>query len=471
MKVFKHSFKEELFTTYDVRGVAFKDLTREDVFYFGLAFGNFLNKRRSFIKKIFNFLIGEKPKVVVGTDITKVSFEIKEVFVEGLITANVNVVEVGEVPAPIVYYSVSHFDCEAGVSITSSYLESNFSGFSGIKFILNEEALDGEEIKEFSDALQDGIKVPEKKKGVVNEIDILETYITEALSVLKFNQNSKLKIGIDCINSASGFVIEKFIKRLPFKLLIKNETCCTGIAEEKAESLESFAQENDLDIVFVLDGDGDKLFAFSKNGRKLIGDELGFIIARDFLFRNDPKKTKNIVLDIGFSIELEKAIVKMGGTVFYSATGKSNISEKMKKVKSEIGIESRGSIYIKDGFYGYDDGIFAILKILSILSFEAKTLEEILLELPYTFKTNEIRIKTMHEEEKFKSIKQSLTQNLNPDRVIEESGVKLLFQEDSALTIRVCNTEDAISFKAEAKTIDSFIKLEKIIEDLKAKMF
>lgn len=481
MTTFFHSFKEELFTTYDVRGIAFTEFTKEDAFYFGISFGLFLKRRQNFIKKLFSFLTSENPKVVVGTDDSNASFEIKEKFIEGLILTGINVIEISGVTTPIVYYGVSHFRCDGGVSITTSLHKSSLEHapksndlrfykedeqrvnlgqtLSEMKFMLNDGPLDGEHIKEFSLSLQDGISLTSLRKGIVNEIDIIETYISEILSILQFNANGKiLKVGVESSGS-SILILKRIATRLPFALFIKEE--------QDDSTFESFIQQHNIDIGFKIDGDGDKLSGLSLNGTILNGDDLGFIVARNLLL-NAKGRGQNIVLDLAFSIRLESAIKNMRGNVHFSATGKSSIMKKMKEVGAEIGIESRGSIHIKKGFCGFDDAIFAMLKIISVLSFEEKTITDILNELPFTFKTQNIRIKTAHEEEKFEVIKAQLIRDLKPERIIEAGGVKLIFENNnSAITVRVCNTEDAIFFKAEAKNIDTFIRLERILGKIK----
>lgn len=471
MATFFHLFNDDLFTSYDVRGVALKEITQNDAFYFGLSFGLFLNNRRTIIKKLFGVLIGEKPKVVVGCDGKKGSEILKEKFVEGLIVCGVNVVDIDIVPVPVVYYSVSHFDCEAGASISGS----DFNKVTSIKFLLNDEPLTGVDIEEFTGVLKHGVTISSFKKGVINEIDIVETYITEVLNKLKFNPEKKLKVGIDCLNGSASIVLEDLVKRLPFKVLLKNINLEKKPAnpdqflEENIQNIHKFIEEEDLDFAFNIDTDGKKVVGVTRQGKILYGDDLFFIIAQDYLKHS---KNKGIVLDLAFGLELEKKLIELGGKMFYSASGGGLIREKMRKVKAGLGLESRGHIYIKDEFYGYDDGIFAILKIISILSFEPSTMDDIANILPFAFKTKEIRIKTIHENEKFESIKSFLIEKLKPEKIIEEGGIKMIFEEGkAAIMVRVCNTEDAISFKAEAKNIDTFTGLEKLLAFIKQKFF
>ena len=481
MATFSHLFNDDLFTTYDVRGTIGEELTKDDAFHFGVAFGIFLNKRRTLVKKIFGFLISEKPKVVVGSDVLDENIELTEKFIQGLIACGINVVDVGILTSPAVYYCVSHFDCEAGVSITSATFQNDASSeyLGQIKFLLNEEPLDGEEIKEFCAKLENGVSVYAPEKGVINEIDILETYITEILSVLKFNSEKKLRVGIDCLDGSSGMILSKMLKKLPFEIILKNEQCegkfelisPDPLSMKNISNLETFIKEENLDIAFNINGNGNRLSAMTKNGKVLKGDELAFILIQDYL--KDVKNMKrNIVLDLAYSIELERQIKAMGGNVFIASTGQSEIREKMRKVNANIGMESKGHLYLKNGFYGYDDAIFTLFKIISILSFENSEVDEIISKMVFTFKTSEIRIKTMHEDEKFLKIKEFLISELKPERIIEAEGVKLIFDnENASIMVRVCNTEDAISFKAEALNVDTFIKLEKILETIKLKFF
>jgi phosphomannomutase len=474
MATFSHFFNEEIFTTHDIRGIFNKDINKKDAFYIGVAFGNFLNKRRTLVKKFFGFLIGEKPKVVIGMDARESTNLLAEEFIKGLVVCGVNVVNVADIPVPTVFYSVSHFDCEAGVSI---------SGFSvgedmiTIKFVLNDERLTGEQIKEFCSVLEEGLFISKIERGVINEIEILETYITEVLSILKFSPQNKLRVGVDCLNGTTGNVLIKMFKRLPFRMFLKNEQYDeemdirqNPLLEENIKSLGAFIQEKGLDIAFSLDGDGGQLIALTKEGNVLKGDELFYIIARNYL-QNSPKN-KKVVLDLASSIEIEKKILELGGKPIFASTGQSSVREKMLKSGAKLGVEAKGHIYIKDGFYGYDDGIFAILKIISILSFEEKTIAEILNEMPFTFETSEIRIKTMYEDEKYAEIQTFLKEKIVVDKIMEEGGMKFIFAEETAsIMIRVCNTEDAISFKAEARNIEDFMFLEKLLEEIKQKFF
>jgi phosphomannomutase len=474
MATFSHFFNEDIFTTHDVRGIAGKEIKKNDAFHLGIAFGNFLVNKRTLVKKIFGILIGEKPKVVVGMDARDITNIFAEEFIRGLITCGVNVVNVGDIPVPTVFYSVSHFDCEAGVAIGGTAIGEDMANF---KFILNDKSLTGEEIKSFCSKLEGGISISRIQRGVINEIEILETYITEVLGILKFNSQNKLRVGVDCLNGTTGNVLSKMFKRLPFRMILKNEICTdetevkqNPLLEENIKSLSVFIQEKGLDIAFSLDGDGGQLIALTKEGNVLKGDELFYIILRDYFNKNPKKKT--VVIDLASSLEIEKKIIEIGGKPLFASTGQAKVREKMLLSKADLGMEAKGNIYIKDGFYGYDDGIFAILKIISILSFEEKTISEIVNEMPFTFETQEIRIKTMYEDEKYAEIQKFLKQKLNVEKTIEEGGVKFVFsQETASIMMRVCNTEDAISFKAEARNVEDFAYLEKLLEEIKQNFF
>jgi phosphomannomutase len=474
MATFSHFFNEDIFTTHDVRGIAEKEIKKKDAFHLGVAFGKFLIKRRTIIKKFFGFLIGEKPKVVVGMDAREITNIFAEEFIRGLVICGVNVVNVADIPVPTVFYSVSHFDCEAGVAIAGLALGEDMVSF---KFVLNGESLTGEEIKTFCSKLESGISISGIEKGVINEIEILETYITEILGILKFNPQNKLKVGVDCLNGTTGNVLRKMFKRLPFRMILKNEICeeeadvrQNPMLQENIKSLTAFIEEKGLDIAFSLDGDGGQLLALTKSGNILKGDELFYIILRDY-FAKKPKR-KTVVIDLASSLEIERKILEMGGKPLFASTGQSSVREKMLLSKADLGMEAKGHIYIKDGFYGYDDGIFAMLKIISILSFEEKNISEITNEIPFTFETNEIRIKTMYEDEKYVEIQHFLKQKLDVEKTVEEGGIKFIFANETAsIMVRVCNTEDAISFKAEARNIEDFAKMETLLEEIKQNFF
>ena len=183
MATFSHIFNEDIFTTHDIRGLLGTEIKKEDAFYLGIAFGNFLHNKKTIVKKLFGVLIGEKPKVALGRDVRNSTTPFEEELIKGLVLSGINVVDVGEIPIPTVGYCVSHFDCEAGLAIGGASVGGETIKF---EFFLNDEKLTGEDIKTFCEKLKSGITISSVAKGVVNEIEILETYITEILSILKF---------------------------------------------------------------------------------------------------------------------------------------------------------------------------------------------------------------------------------------------------------------------------------------------
>lgn len=463
MPTFSHTFNENLFADKKSAEISCLSVNKNDAFYLGFAFGVYLNKKRSFSKKFFSMLVGDRPKVAIGIDKFPFSTLIKERFIQGLIACGVDIIEIGPSPSPVLFYSLKHFGCEASALITT---HSTTSSFSNIKFSIKSGLVDIEEIQELCEKIEAGISLTNIKKGVVNEIEILETYIIQTLNHLKFNPEKRLRIGVyfstNCIEDA----VIKLLRKLPFFFIFRTfEGFTEGkecILEEKQEFLEQLISEEELDVVFILDAKGKRLTGLTKQGKVLKNDELVFLLTK-----NIASKWETIILNLNSSLEIEKILKSRGLKVIFSTQSYL----KMKELKAEIGEDKNGNLYLRNDFYFYSDALLCIVKLLSILSFQEKNIDGLLNEIPFTFKTQEIKIKTPYSKEKLFEIKNFLLNSLNAQEIIEEEdALRIVFEKEQALISCTTIVENELTFKAEAKNIDVFLKIEKLFEEMREKI-
>ena len=438
-----------IFREYDIRGLAEGELTGEVASAVGRAFGTF---------------IGGSGTVTVGRDVRLSSPRLNAGFSSGLAASGCDAVELGVVPTPLVYFSLFKLGSGASAVITGSHNPIQYNGF---KLSKGELSLYGPEIQGIRKIIESSSYSSGKGSSSVSAI--VPAYIEEISSRIRIAR--KLRVGIDTGNGTVGPIALKLFRGLGVETIplfcepdgrFPNHLPDPTIPEN-VEELRKTVLNQGLDLGIAFDGDGDRIGAIDDKGRIVWGDQLVAIFAGEIL-----KKTPGgtIIFDVKCSQGLQEHIEALGGRPLMWKTGHSLIKRKLKEEKGLLAGEMSGHMFFADDYYGYDDAIFASVRLLALVSKAEKPLSGLVDELPQYVSTPEMRLECP-DELKFALVdrlKESFKKN---HAVIEIDGARILFGDGWGL-VRASNTQPALVARFEAKSRERLeeIKSEVLTEVL-----
>jgi len=437
-----------IFREYDIRGVVDEDIDEAVVETIGKAYGTYMKK------------IG-KDGVTIGHDCRLSSPNLSEAMITGITSAGVNVVDLGMVTTPMVYFSLFNLDVHGGVIITASH---NPSQYNGIKLCVDKDSLFGEGIQKIRKIAEGGNFV--KGTGKVETHDIMDSYLDYLRKNVEIDPG--LRVAIDCGNGMVGIVAPKILRDFGCELTelyvepdgrFPNHHPDPTV-EENIKDLINAVGRQGLQVGLGFDGDGDRIGVVDEKGTIIWGDMLVLIFAREILKHNPKAK---IIGDVKCSGRLFKDIESHGGVPIMWKTGHSLIKNKMKLESAALAGEMSGHIFFADRYYGYDDALYAALRILEIISKTGKRTSELLEGVPNAFSTPEIRV-DCPDDTKFKLVNQTREELKKDYRVIDIDGVRVEFPDGWGL-IRASNTQPALVLRFEADSPDRLEEIRSIIED------
>lgn len=441
--------KPHIFRQYDIRGLVDKDLTEEIAKNIGKAIGTYL---KNFGKNI-----------VVGKDNRKSSPKLGEALIEGLLSTGCDVIDVGTLPTPLLYFSIHLYSQTGGVMLTGSHNPPEYNGF---KICHGLSSVYGEEIQKLRKIIEN--KDFEQGEGKLTKKDPKEDYIKFVSE--KVDIDSNLKIVIDGGNGTSGFVVPDLMKKLnlaPSYLYCEPDGSFPNhlpdpTIPKNMEDLIEQVKKQKADVGIGYDGDADRVGAVDDKGRIIWGDKLLCLYSREILKMNPGSK---IIMDVKCSQATIEYIEKYGGEPIMWKTGHSLIKEKMKESGALLAGEMSGHMFFKDNYLGYDDALFASLRLLEIITKSNRKLSELVDEIPSYYSTPEIRV-DCPEEKKFKVVDELKKYFKSKYNTIDIDGVRILFESGWAL-IRASNTQPILVLRFEAKSEQ---ELEKIKNEIKQKL-
>jgi len=425
-----------IFRAYDVRGIYGKTIDIQDTL------------KTSFI---FARRFGNGGPIIVGRDNRRSSTPISLSVLAGITAAGIEAVDIGMVPTPLLYFGVAHRKAKGGIMVTASH---NPASYNGLKLVedsarpLTYETGIGEIEREFRSA-DIGLD-PDAAAGVRRE-DIRDEYVDFITRGIK--ASGDIKVVFELGNGTTGPVLEKVAEKLSLDATILNgepdSSFPNGMVnpanqDTLAELTKAVGNEG-ADLGIGLDVDGDRIGVVTRSGRFLFGDFLLAILSRRVLREH---KGATILLDVRASSAVINYIRKLGGNVKLTRVGHSYITNAMLDGSFPLGGELSGHIYFKDGYYGYDDGIYCATKLIQLLSEEGRDLEDMLGDFEQTFVSPEIRVQAP-EEEKFTIVK-SIEEELRSKevRINTMDGVRAELA-NGWFSIRASNTEPALVIRAE----------------------
>lgn len=427
--------KDEIFRMYDIRGIAETELTDDVVELIGKAYGTIIRKKR----------IGKE--VAVGFDARKSSPRIKEALCKGIISTGVDIIDIGNSPTPLLYFSVFHYGLDGGVMVTGSH---NPKEYNGLKMMVGEETLYGESIQKIKDIILRNDFM--NGKGKITKKDIKDDYIEKVLSITY--PKKKLRIVIDPGNGTAGEIASKIFHSVgaDFECIFcepdgdfPNHLPDPTIPEYM-ESLRKKVIENNADFGIGYDGDADRIGVIDDKGEIVWGDKLLCIFSK-FMLQRYPNSY--VIFDVKSSQGAGEFIEKVNGKPFMWKTGHSLIKAKMKELNAPLAGEMSGHIFFGGDYYGYDDAIFSSLRLYDIVSNSDKKVSKMVSEIPFYFTTPEIRIDTT-EDKKWKIVDDVISYFRDKYEIIGIDGARILFGDGWGL-VRASNTQPVIVARFEAR--------------------
>jgi phosphomannomutase / phosphoglucomutase len=438
-----------IFREYDIRGLAEKDFDADFALLLGKVHGTAIVARGG-------------RRVTVGRDCRSTSDAYADAVIAGMASAGLHVYDIGICPTPLLYFSLFHLDVDGGIQITASHNPSEYNGF---KVCLGKDTLYGQQIQEIRDKMERR-DFREQSGGTVERYDIVAPYHERLLAdVPKLSR--QLKIVIDGGSGVGGPVAPPVFKRLGCTVW---EIACEPDAQfpfhhpdptvpENLAMLIDKVKAEKADVGIAYDGDADRIGAVDEQGNILWGDELLVLFARDVLKRN-PRAV--VISEVKCSQRLYDDIAKNGGQPIMWKAGHSLLKAKMKETQALLAGEMSGHMFFKERYFGYDDAIYASLRLLEILADSGKPLSSLLADLPPSVSTPEIRV-DCPDERKFIVAERATEYFRSHYDVIDVDGVRVQFPEGWGL-IRASNTQPALVLRFEAQSAAKLAEYRALVE-------
>ncbi|OFZ16683.1 MAG: phosphomannomutase [Bdellovibrionales bacterium RBG_16_40_8] len=450
------AFKSAIFREYDIRGIYEQQFDLDFATQLGRAIVTFFAKHSG----------NKTPTISLGHDARLSSPAITNALANGILSCGANVTRLGLVTTPISYFSTFAINgIDGAVMITGSHNPPEYNGF---KISVGKSTIFGSDIKTLEKIIND--KDFLTGSGKENSLDIFPTYL--ARYEKEFGQLKSIPLVLDCANGAAGCIARKLYEVVGLKPTILFEEPDGTFpnhhpdptVEENLTDLIKKVQETKSRIGIGFDGDADRIGIVDEEGKMIYGDELIALCARFILADNPGQK---IIGDVKCSDRLYDYISKYGGIPIMWKTGHSLIKEKIKVEKSPFGGELSGHIFFADRNYGYDDSLYAGLRVVEILSKTGKSVRELLKDLPPAYNTPEIRINTT-EEKKIKIV-EALRAHFSKDsdqyKVNLIDGIRISFKNGWALA-RASNTQPVLVLRFESSTQSGLEEIQNKIESI-----
>ncbi|MFK7967815.1 MAG: phosphomannomutase/phosphoglucomutase [Rickettsiaceae bacterium] len=449
-----------IFRAYDIRGNSHKDLSPEIAYKIGFCFAKIVISKQS--KKDQNL-------ICVGRDGRLSSEELCSALLQGINAAGVKVKYIGLVASPTLYFADKIFSASGSIMVTGSHNPKDDNGF---KILKDNASFFGTMILDLKIQLEefnwDNIEIKKDYKEVI--VDIKEQYINRILLNSKISKD--LKIAFDPANGAGGFLTSMLCNKLPCQTFMINEKIDGNFPAhdpdptiaKNLQQLKEYVLKNHCDFGIGFDGDADRIGVITKKGKFVPGDQLLCLYAKDVITKIPKAK---IIADVKASGSLFDYIEKIGGIPIMWKTGHSFIKSKMKETGAKLAGEMSGHIFFADEYYGYDDALYAAVRLIDIISNSSESIDDMIEKLPKVYNTPEIKL-AVSDEAKFAiidSVKLLIkNQNIN---FIDIDGLRVSNQHGWWL-LRASNTGPAIIARCESSTQEG---LQSIKNELKKILF
>lgn len=448
-KINEEDVPAEIFRSYDIRGLVGSQVTPELAQLIGQAVGSEAIDQ------------GEQA-IVVARDGRTHSEALTQALIRGILRSGCNVINIGVVPTPLMYFATFHFDdTSSGVMVTASHNPKEYNGF---KVVINNRALADEAVVD----LRSRIIGQRFHQGLGEETPrtIIPDYIDRIFSDVALASN--VTIVVDAGNAVPGVVAPALFEELGCDVIplfcdldgeFPNHDPDPTI-EKNLQALIAKVQETKADIGVAFDGDGDRLVVVTPKGDIIWPDRLLMLFAKDVLSRNPGA---DVLFDVKCSRQLNQVISSYGGRPIMWKTGHSPMKAKMEETQALIGGEYSGHIFIKDRWYGFDDGIYAMARLLEIITLRDQKIDDIFAAFPQLYSTPEIKI-AIPELDKFGLIKKLIEiGDFANGTITTIDGLRVDYTKGWGL-VRASNTSPALTLRFEAESHESLEKIQQIFK-------
>lgn len=446
-------YKPVIFREYDIRGVYETDFDDAFAEKLGAAYVVYLAEKKGV----------KNPTVVVGCDARLSSPPIIAALTKGLVSSGAHVIDIGLVTSPICYFATFTIPCDGAIQVTGSHNPPDYNGF---KVSVGKSTIFGDDIQELGRIVASGRRL--EGQGSKKTLDIFPAYVErykKEFGVLNAH------VVLDCGNGAAGCIVRRLYEAVGLKPTILFEQPDGRFpnhhpdptVEKNLKDLQAQVAKEKAVCGIGFDGDADRIGIIDHTGKMIFGDELMVIYARAILAE---KKREKIIGDVKCSDRMYDDVRKHGGIPVMWKTGHSLIKEKIKTDHAPFGGEMSGHIFFADRNYGYDDAMYAGLRLCEILSKTGKTIPQLLEGLPPSYNTPEIRIDTTEEKKLLIVEKMKEAFPVKPDadyKVDLTDGIRLSFEDGWALC-RSSNTQPVVVVRFESYTPDGLRRIQDRVE-------
>ena len=434
----KRHIAPEIFRAYDIRGLVDRNLTGESVSWIGRAFA--AEAREQGFRR-----------VAVGGDGRHSTGHLRDALIAGLTGGGCDVVDVGCVPTPLLYYATYALETRTGIMITGSH---NPPEYNGLKMLIDGAVLSGEAIAGLRSRIERD-DCPQRARGAVESVSVIESYMDRVVGDIAIAR--PLKIVIDSGNGVGGVVAPALFERLGCEVVSLYADVDGSFPNHhpdpadaaNLDDLIAAVREHEADMGLAFDGDADRLGVVTESGAIVWPDRLMMLFARDIARRNPGT---DVVYDVKCSRHLEKVVAEAGGNPIMSRTGHSHIKAKIRETGALFGGEFSGHICFGERWYGFDDAIYAGARLLEIAASRASKdsgIDALFADFPVPCTTPEIKLPTT-ESAKFRIIEElSKSADFGPGKVTRIDGLRVDYADGFGL-VRASNTSPALTLRFEA---------------------
>ncbi|HYF98164.1 MAG TPA: phosphomannomutase/phosphoglucomutase [Coxiellaceae bacterium] len=435
-----------IFRAYDIRGLVGPELNTDVFYVIGLAIGS-------------EALECNQRDVIVGRDGRLSGPDLCTALCDGILASGANVVFIGQVPSPVMYFATHHLTSSTGVIVTGSH---NPAAYNGLKIVLKGRTLAADGIQKIYQRICK--REFHQGRGSLSSVDVVPAYlkcIQERVHLTK-----PLRIVIDCGNGVAAETAPQLYRALGCEVTelycevdgnFPNHHPDPTVPENLKELLDK-VQEIGADCGLAFDGDGDRLGLVTNQGEIIWPDRQMMLFAIDVLTRQPGAQ---IVFDVKCSSSLAKVIKDHGGEPLMWKTGHSLIKAKMAEIASPLAGEMSGHIFFKEGWFGFDDGVYVGARLLEIISRDGRSVSEIFKNLPNSINTPELKLDMI--DEKKQGFLEALAQqaDFGSAELITIDGLRVEFGYGWGL-IRASNTTPCLTLRFEADNLENLQKIKAI---------
>jgi phosphomannomutase len=436
------------FRAYDIRGIINQDLDEDSFYSIGLGLACYLHQLN-------------RQQIYLARDGRLTSDSLAAALKQGLLDSGIEVIDLGMVATPVMYYATHTQGLDCGLMVTGSH---NPSDYNGIKMVLAGKTLIQENIDILYEFVRQGMRI--HGSGVAHNFDVLEQYTQRILSDIRIQR--PLKVVVDCGNGVAGPVVPQVLSAIGCEVIplycevdgrFPNHHPDPTI-EKNLKDLKKAVLAHQADIGLAFDGDADRLGLITEEGEMIFPDRLMMFYAREILGRN-PGAT--IVFDVKCSSHLETVIQSAGGVAKMCPTGHSIVKSVMREEKAALAGEMSGHLFFKDRWYGFDDALYSACRLLELISASSLTLSEQFRAIPNSINTPEIKI-DMSDEEKFLFMERfSKVADFSEARIIAIDGMRVEFTHGWGL-LRASNTTPCLVARFEANDQESLVEIQNLFK-------